>query len=140
MSLRTVTIWMTGVVLVGTAVVPSSPMLFAPNLNFTNFISHIVGNCVYTGWPLVVSLFIAKKLKYHIPAIILLVSTIAYGILYAFSVYLIFKSPCPYMAIILFTISIWSLPVTYPAWAIARALDEYYYGLEALNPGTAAKD
>ena len=135
MNLRTVTIWTTGLALFLTMVLPIRCFWVGEGITFCLLL------WLFSGSPLVVSLVIACKLKFVFgdklepavaPNLVLLFSTIAYAIWYAYMLYCVFTS-CDGLAVFgLFGIAIFSLPVMFPVWIIALILDAY-----RPHPGTA---
>ena len=132
MNLRTVTIWTTAVMMIGTSVVPWLLCVFHPPLLWDYQILIVWS---ISGLPLVISLLYAIILRYHVSSIILLIITIAYSILYvctlptAFGAYL-----GPFALVVL---GVLSLPVMTPAWIAAWLLD-WHYVVKTPHPGTAA--
>ena len=142
LCVRTVTIRATGLMLIVTAIIPVSSLLFARFISIeTHFFLFFfaVGIWLWTVWPLVVSLCIAKTLKYRISAVILFVPTIVYCILYIISFCMMSKNPYGYGAIGFVFISILSLPMMLPAWVIALVLNLHYTKKSTSNPGTAIR-
>ena len=82
--------------------------------------------------------FVAKNLEHEISALILLFSTIIYGIAYiGVLCQMVFVDG--WMFVMLFIIGILSLPVMIPAWIAALLLNRYYV-TKTPHPGTAARN
>ena len=131
MNLRTVTIWTTAVMMLATIVAPCIFCVFHPPRTSQHIVT--LAFLWFTSiFPLVVSLVLAITLRYHISSIILLVSTIAYGIWYASALPTLFFE---YLGVvILLYLGILSLPVMIPAWIAALLLNRYYV-TKTPNPG-----
>jgi hypothetical protein len=146
MNLRKVTIWTTGVMLIGTIMVPCLDLFF-------NFLAIRVFEVVdvafiwlFSGSPLAVSLYLTIKSRSHNSDITLLVSTIAYGVWYIF---MLFDMMNTFFGIPLhkqdhggtpdiLLCGIFSLPVMLSAWGIALNLDPQYTEQPTAHPGTSA--
>jgi len=142
MRLRTVTIWTTGLMVVVPMIVPTIWFLFFSGKNFrdANVIDTIISECMllwcFSGPPLVVSFIIAMILKNNSSSLILLVSTVAYGIWYFYLLH--FALTAGYLAVIaLAYVGIFSLPVMIPVWIIVLLLNRHYFKMTH-NPGTTA--
>ena len=131
MNLRTVTIWTTGLTLIGTFIVPCV-YLFG-NDGESNLIDIICSPGIWliwgtmwfvTGSPLLVSQIIAVRLKYEIPAFILLLSTIIYGCWFGYVHHQQFSAPGRWF--VLPFIFVGSLYFMLPAWFIAIMLNRRY--------------
>ena len=92
---------------------------------------------LFSGAPLLVSFVAAKFIETRISIVILLLSTVAYGFLYA-SVWYEYHTSIDGLAIFgIFGFCILSLPMLIPAWIIVLILDSYYAKKSATDPGTA---
>ena len=129
MSLRTITIGITGVVLLAPMVVPAI-MLFNVDHNSGHWnIGELLSLAVcrglifwlFGGLPLLVSLFLAIKLKHSSSSVILFISTMAYGVWYATVCSVCFDG---YLGpVLLVFVGVLSLPVMLPLWSIALYLE-----------------
>jgi len=119
MNLRNVTIWMTGlmmIVMIAVLVMVFVILAKVPEVNAAILF------WLASGTPLLVSYFVARNLQYVIPTLILLFSTIAYGIAYAWVLYLAFFID-GMMLILLLYIGVASLSVMIPAWTTAIVIE-----------------
>jgi len=148
-KLRKVTIRTTGLMLIGTIIIPffllvcngwqrASPHEFdvidiIPTFIFSFIIAF--GIWLQSGSPLLVSFIISKKLRHTTPAIILLGSTIYYAVWYAFILYLTFYAEDLTLTIVV--VGLLSLPVLIPAWIVVLLLNAYYVKKSSTYPGTA---
>ena len=85
MKLRTVTIWTTGLMLLLTTAVPVLLFLGGYLQTGDGMMASIVIAVLlwsFSAPPLIVSLMMAWKLKEGMPSVVILVTTIAYGVLY----------------------------------------------------------
>jgi uncharacterized protein with PQ loop repeat len=84
------------------------------------------------GFPMIISTIIVPKLEFNISVMILLVSTIAFGIwtIYAWymQIFIYRSSPGIYL------IPIFAIPVMLPAWVAALLLNGLYAGKAAFPP------
>ena len=116
MNLRNVTIWTTGLMMFGILVYL---WVYFGNMAFACFL------WLFSGTPLLVSFVAAKFIETRISIVILLLSTIAYGFLYA-SVWYEYHTSIDGLAIFgIFSVCIVSLPMQIPAWIIVLILDSY---------------
>ena len=118
MSIRNITIWTTALVLIGA--------ISFSYLCYRNTTVVFLWLCFCS--PLLVSLFLARMLKYKIPNVILLVSTIAFGIWYGRACYEVFTNTftAPTIELNILVAGIQLLPVMIFSWVIALVLDAYY--------------
>ena len=149
MNLRTVTTWTTGVMMILALLIPAGILLytgFAEAIAYppvpgvvgyiiilTFFVAHVMALSpiiwLFSGTPLLVAYILAKKLKYKPSTVILLVSSIAYGIWFtSVSAYLSDYgigrlSTCVQL---LTLIGPCSLPVMLPCWIVALRLNSSY--------------
>jgi hypothetical protein len=135
MNLRKVTIWTTGAMLIGTVVVSFSVAFLLEN--FTNKVGHAVFIWFLNGLPVLVSFFVAREIKFEIPAVILLVSAIAYGLLYVLGLCGNIFDPGNLGNVLWFYLGIWTFPIAFPTWILVLRLNTYYIKRVA-HPGTAA--
>lgn len=124
MHLRTITILITGLMLIATFIVPCILCVHRPPQSVRD-IGDIWVLWVASGSPLVVSFILATILRHRMSSIILLVSTMTYSVWYA--------STLPVVSFehwgafdILYFLGVWSLPVMIPAWIISLIFDAYY--------------
>ena len=149
MNLRNVTIRTTGVMLIGTILLPyvytftSTPgFLLPPSSTIITSIGIVLcGSSVlwlFSGSPMLVSFIVAKKLKYNVPFLILFVSTVAYGCLFvsAQCLFLTDTNSCTRGFWLLMPLS--SLWWMIPTWVTALLLNRYY-ATKTPDPGTAAR-
>ena len=130
MNLRNVTIWTTGVMMVGAFVFSAgfNLALIIYGLGISYFMAAI-SRALFFGCliasPFAISYFTAKKLKNTFPFVILLVPTVACVIVYIFQLYLVlFVEVMEFF--LLSGVAILSLPVIILARIIALALDQRY--------------
>lgn len=135
MNLHAVTIRTTLLLLIASIVVPNTCVLIAEgcSANFSTITASFttIGNILFgmtvlwlfSGSPLLVSFFVARKMQYGASDLILLVSTVAYGILFVYSQfqYLVGSGGCM-RAFWLMTpfASLWWM---IPAWIFASVLN-----------------
>ena len=124
MNLRSVTIWTTGVALIGTIVFP---YLLGDVSLFHPLLFEIILSCtliwLLSGSPLLVSFFLAIMLRHKTSSEILLASTIFYGICYSLACCVALFE---FMGtILLLGIGIMSLPVMIPVWISALRANAY---------------
>ena len=98
-------------------------------MGVTNMTPLIFVFWIFTALPLAAPYFAAKYLEYNVPIMILLVSTIIYGILYALTWFraLFLDGNC-------FLFGVWPFVIILPALAIAMLLDLYYVRKNAPVP------
>ena len=89
-----------------------------------------------SGFPLAISLVLAKTLRSNNSSIILLVSTIAYGIWYICVLPTVFFKYLGALALLF--VGVLALPVMIPAWIAALWLNSYYVK-KTPDPGTAIR-
>ena len=119
MNLRNVAIWTTGVMLVGTTVLP----LWIASFESKDIFSAFGIIWLLSGSPILISFVLAKTLERTISTIILLCSTITYAIWYVYWLHFIFFSGQDLAMMVILFIGIWSLPVMLPAWIVAYVLN-----------------
>ena len=153
MNLRNVTIWTTGVMMVAIFV---APFVILPNTEglvgmiLTMILALQCWLC-FAGSPLLVSFVLARTYEPRTSCIILILSTIAYGVWYFYMVYSQSASgwtllPHRELQAISVLIGILSLPMMIPAWITVLLLDAEYanklldaeYANKTPNPGTTA--
>jgi hypothetical protein len=81
------------------------------------------------GSPVFVSYCVAREIKFEIPAVILLVSAIAYGLLYVLGVYdcISCLTELPgYYGLFFACLGILTFPVALPTWIIVLRLNSHY--------------
>ena len=83
--------------------------------------------------PLLISFVLAITLKRTVSTVILLCSTIAYAIWYAYWLHFIFFSDHEFASLAIIFIGIWSLPVMLPAWITALILNWRYVQTSATS-------
>jgi len=139
MKLRNVTIWATGLMMVMPLVFPI--IFMSPswgNEDIEDLINVPLFSLLLSGTPLLVSLTLAKNLKYRVSTVILLVSTVTYSIWFTivcFHVYLaISAGRCGCVVMVFFAVGPLSLPVMIPAWITALLLDSHYVKKSATDP------
>ena len=122
MNLRNVTIWTTGLALIGTIIFPyllDDVSLFHPRIFEIIFSATLIW--LLSGSPLLVSFVLAIMLRDKNSSDILLASTIFYGICYGLACCVALFE---FMGtILLLGIGIMSLPVMIPVWVIAYVSD-----------------
>jgi hypothetical protein len=89
--------------------------------------------------PLVVSWILLRFQKHHVSLIILLVSTIVYGVWYGYAWYLSFDRECCMSELWLLYIAPISLYWMVPAWILAWSINSFYVKKASANPGTALR-
>ena len=153
MTLCTVTFWTTLLLLLVTIAVPyvylfdkdAFSMDFSTTLasimTVTDFIlvAFVLVLCcsilwLLTGSPLLVSLLIARKLKYAFPAFILLVSTIVYGLWFGFIFHQQFADSSEFL---LPYIVIGSIIFMLPTWCLSWRINACFVDRYQSNPRTA---
>ena len=142
MNLRNMTIWTTGLLMLVPLVMPVVFMFPSWGVEDVEDLINVPILCwLFSGTPLLCSLVLAKKLKYRISTVILLFTTIIYGISFvAMSLHVysaISAGGCGCGVIRLFLVGPLSLPVMIPAWMTAILLDNHY-ATKTPDPGTAA--
>ena len=136
MNLRNTTIWTTGTILIVTVLaifVDAFAFGGTSNFNFSTLawsattIFGFVYFCsmlwLFTGSPAAVSFIIARKLKYNIPAFVLLVSTVAYGLLFLCAQYWFFADTNSCTRGFWLLMSMGALWWMVPAWITAIVLE-----------------
>ena len=138
MKLRTVTLWLAGLTLLLTMLIPTQLVYFAliGHLRISVFVALIA----LTFWflsslPPVVSFFIARKLEYTLPAGIILCLTLVYAGVYLNGLYRCFVGSGTVLEALF--IGVLLLPVMIPAWIVALVLDLSYAKKSATVPGIA---
>jgi len=124
MNLRTVTIWTTGLTLIGTMVLPFMWL----DLTWDDAVV-CSAFWFFNGSPLVVSLIVAVMLRHNTSTTILLVSTIAYGLWYVSMWYSILDAneiTFVGFVILCFASGLLDFSVMIPVWTIAIRLDRRY--------------
>jgi len=125
MILRTITVWTTSLLLIATAVISFGlPFFFL--FEQSNVVPRAAFIWLLSGSPVAVSCFVAREIKFGIPAAVLLVPTIVYGWLYFWGVYAVISYPGNLGTIAFFLLGIWTLPVSIPTWIFALRLNSYY--------------
>ena len=132
MTLRTVTIWTTGVVLLLTILVPIVLFCYASyNLIVSERLDQL-GSVVYlfllwfsSTFPLVASYFIARYLKMGISLAVILGSTIVYALVYVHGLYIMFFVNGMMFFWVMFT-GMLLLPAMIPVWFVACTVDWRY--------------
>jgi len=125
MKLRTVTIWTTWLLLLVTIVAPVLYYL-AYELRGTHFsIGAVFSFCftyaliwLFSGSPMLVSSIFALFLKHPVSLIVLLVSTIGYGLWFVYGWCQALDRNCCMSGLFLLSIAPGSLPVMIPAWIL----------------------
>ena len=138
MNLRNVTIGTTAVVLFLTTAVPV--LLFCGGFlrsgNDGTMASIVIATLLwlFSAPLLIVSLIVALKLKYNSPVVVILVTTIVYGMIYVFGWSVQWFVTSRDTGI--WFLGVLSLPVMFPAWIAALWLNSYYVK-KTPDPGTA---
>ena len=130
MNLRSITIWMSAVMLVMSFVVSAGYMFTViVSILGISYTVHAIGCSLlywcFTAYPFAITYFTTKKLKYVCSIAILLVPTIAYANGYFFFLYYLFFIENSDYSLML-GITILSLPVMIPAWISATVLNRYH--------------
>jgi len=141
MTLRTVTIWTTGAMLIGTIIAPyiASPFVYGLSIYgdigspaipilIMPFIIILRGLFLwlFSGSTLGVSFIIAVKLKHAIPLFILLVSTVVYGFWYVYWWNMAMTGGSCMDGMFVLYIVPGSLLFLIPTWVITLLLDSRY--------------
>jgi hypothetical protein len=124
MNLRTVTIWTTGLMLIGTVVLPFMWL----DLTWDDVVFFSVF-WFFNGSPLVVSFVVVIMLRHNTSAAILLVSTIVYGLWYVSAWYGILDAneiTFVGFVILCFASGLLDFSVMIPVWTIVIKLDRRY--------------
>ena len=128
MNLRTITIWTTGVMLIATFIPIFYVFIiegFPSQVYFAIFSMSMLW--LVSGSPMLVSFVIARMLKSAvIPNVILLMSTVAFGIWFAYMWSLVMPAPRGCNAFIILYIALDSLWWMFPTWIFAWYLNSYY--------------
>ena len=92
----------------------------------------------FYSFPLIVNLVLSFKWKYFWSHVILAVSSLLYGLWFAYAMYDAFYVHLdPQSALIILFVGIYSLPVMVPAWIVASLLNSHYIKKNP-NPETTA--
>ena len=137
MSLRTVTIRTTAGGLFLTTTMPVL-LFFGGFLRSSGIIASIsiaMLLWLFSAPPLIISFLVAKKLKYGMPAIVILLTTIAYCILYVYGWCVQWFMTSRDTGI--WALGILALPVMFLAWCLALFLD--YYVKKTSDPGDSTE-
>ena len=116
MNLRNITIWTTGLALIGTMIIPA---MFLFHVDDAAGFGLVLLIWCLSGSPIYISFRISMRLKYTVSIVILLVSTIVYVSSYVFMV----VGLQALFGFGFFIIGIFLLPVMIPVWIIAYALN-----------------
>jgi len=142
MNLRNVTKWTTLLLLIVTVAVPIYGIVILAfgfhvnEMGLTNAIALASFFWLFSSSPLVVSLVIADKVEHDSPAIVLLGSTIGYGVFYIYALFQTFFVD-GWMILGVCLAGIVMLPVLLPCWIIALRWNRYY-ATKTPDPETAA--
>lgn len=146
MNLRSVTIWTTWLVMIGTLVAPYPYLWMQENRYFPmeswfvslgRVVAKDLGMWLFYGSPLLVSWIIARRLKHPFSQGILLLSVMGYGFCAAYAMYMVYvNNDGPEGGLFMFFAPMLALPWTIPIWIIALILNSYYVKNNP-NPGTA---
>ena len=129
MNLRSVTIWTTGLMLIAPIIIPNVclSVMDSSRTNSSTPLYDMTVLGLLSVSPMVVSFIVARRLKYDIPALILLVSTITFCFLFVYSQcgYLADSGGNCMQALWLFTPFV-SLYWLIPTWIVVLLLNSYY--------------
>ena len=127
MIIRAVTFWITLLVLLLTIAIPII-LNFGGYLRGGRMTDHFVDKTggtallwLFSGSPLLVSCLVAKNLKYAIPSLILLMSSLVYAIFYVWVVYQFVFDMLGFL--VLFLVGFVSLPVLIPVWGVTTVFE-----------------
>ncbi len=141
MHLRKVTIWATGLLLLLTFIVPTAIygdglLRHGPHLPWAEFCLAVFWFWALSGSPLIVSCFVAQKLKGGVPSVILLLSTLGYAVLYAFALLQLQFADTAWwqwifgkehiMVPFMMLVGMVSMPMMLPAWIVAWYLNSCF--------------
>ena len=147
MTARDITIWTTGLILIATIIAPYIDVFVLPGGSgyspvVTIFV--VIYFCsmvwLFSGSPMAVTFLIARKLKHDIPAAILLVSSIAYSVLFVYAQYQTFIGTGGDMVALWLFAPLGSLWWMIPAWVLALILNRYYVKKAISNPETTPQE
>ena len=128
MNLRNVTIWTTGVMLIATFV-PIMYVLVIEGFPSQLFEAFFFMSMLWlvSGSPMLISFVIARRLKSATtPSVILLISTVAFGLWFIYWWSLVMPDPRGCNGFIILGIGLGSLWWMLPAWIIAMVLNAHY--------------